>query len=118
MAEGFARYYAAGSLEPYSAGSKPSGVVNQDAILVMKETGIDISGQHSKGLGDLPAKEFDYVITMGCKDICPFVPAKKHTEWNIDDPKGRSLGYFREVRDKIKENMQKLIEEINDGKAL
>lgn len=44
MAEGFARYYGADRIEPYSAGSKPSGVVNKDAILVMEESGIDISG--------------------------------------------------------------------------
>ncbi len=75
MAEGWARFFAKGLVEIYSAGSKPSGKINPDAAHVMAEAGVDISSQKSKGFNELPIKKFDYVITMGCKDVCALVPA-------------------------------------------
>jgi len=110
MAEGWARHLGKGALEAYSAGSKPSGTVNPDAVKVMAEAGVDISGQGSKGFFDLPVKEFDHVVTMGCKDVCPFVPARKHIEWQIEDPKGEDLDHFRKARDVIKMKVTGLIE--------
>ncbi|MCM8773808.1 MAG: hypothetical protein NC820_03625 [Candidatus Omnitrophica bacterium] len=79
---------------------------------VMKEKGIDISLQIPKSFKDLPVKEVDYVITLGCKDICPFFPAEEHIEWQIDDPKGKPIDFFRKVRDDIGERVEKLIKEI------
>ncbi|TAM42732.1 arsenate reductase ArsC, partial [bacterium] len=111
MADGFARVLGQGKIEPYSAGSRPSGKVNPEAIKVMQEAGIDISGAQSKGFYDLGAKDFDYVITMGCKDTCPFVPAKKHIDWQIEDPKGKGEDFFRKTRDLIKEKIESLIRE-------
>ena len=95
MAEGFARHVGKYLLEVYSAGSKPSGIVNATAIEVMHELGIDISQQKSKGFNDLPTKNFDYVVTMGCKDVCPFVPGNEHIEWKIEDPKGKGLVFLK-----------------------
>jgi len=112
MAEGFAGLFAKGIFESYSAGSKPSGSVNAEAINVMKEVGIDISSQKSKGFNDLNIKEFDAVVTLGCGDICPFVPAQKHIEWQIDNPKGKDVIFFRMVRDKIRDRVKKLSESI------
>ncbi len=109
IAEGWARSLGKGVIVPYSAGSKPSGKVNPDAVKVMEEAGIDISKQPSKGFMDLETKEFDYVITLGCRDVCPFVPAKNHLEWNIDDPKGKDLDFFRKTRDKVREKVENLI---------
>ncbi len=109
MAEGFARRLAQGRIEAYSAGSKPSGKVNEIAIQVMKEAGIDISKQRSKGFDELHEKAFDYVITMGCGDVCPFVPAKKRIEWDIADPQGKPIEAFRETRDEIEKKVQELI---------
>jgi len=112
MAEGFARFYGKGRVEAYSAGSKPSGRVNETAVQVMKEVGIDISSQESKGFDALPDREFDMVVTMGCGDECPLVPAKRRIDWKIRDPKGKSIEIFREVRDEIKEKVLELIEEV------
>ncbi len=112
IAEGFARKMGEGILDAYSAGSRPSGEINPLAIKVMEESGIDIGRQASKGFNDLPLKEFDYVITMGCRDVCPFVPAARHIEWHIDDPKGRDMEFFRAVRGQIKEKVSSLIEEL------
>jgi arsenate reductase len=112
IAEGFARELGRGTLEPYSAGSAPAKEVYPKAVDVMREEGIDISESRPKGFSDLPEHEFDYVITMGCAETCPFIPAKKHLEWDISDPKGKDMEYFREVRDLIKMEVESLIKEV------
>jgi len=109
MADGLAKALGKGKIASYSAGSRPSGQVNLAAIKIMQEIGIDISAAKSKGFNDLPEREFDYVITMGCQDICPFVPAKKHIDWQIEDPKGKGEDFFRKTRDLIKEKVELLI---------
>lgn len=76
MAEAWARHLGRGRLNAFSAGSRPAGRVNPRAIEVMKERGLDLNGQQSKGFDALPALTWDYVITMGCGDECPFVPAR------------------------------------------
>jgi protein-tyrosine-phosphatase len=113
MAEGFARALGGDLVEAYSAGSKPSGVVNPDAIAAMKEVGIDISKQESEGFKDLQRQDMDYVVTMGCQDVCPFFPAKEDLAWDIPDPKGKGPVFFREVRDQIKKQVAALIEKIS-----
>ena len=114
IAEGFARNLGEGIIEVYSAGSRPSGKINPEAIRAMQELGIDISSQGSKGFDQLPVKEFDYVITLGCQDACPFVPAKQHIDWNIADPKGKDVEFFRKVRDNIAEAVKELIKNVGD----
>jgi len=105
MAEGIARHYFSDRLKIYSAGSNPSGIVNPNAIKVMKDMGIDISNAKSKGFKDLGVDKFDYVVTLGCKDTCPFVPAEEHIEWEIEDPKGKPIEAFAKARDDIKEKL-------------
>ena len=117
IAEGFANYHGKGILEAFSTGSRPSGKVNPTAIKVMQELRIDIHKQKSKGFNELPVKDFDYAITLGCQDICPFVPANKHIEWDIEDPKGKDRTFFRKVRDQIKDKVINFIEEISKEKA-
>jgi len=113
MAEGIAKNLLKGNAEIFSAGSKPSGVVDAITIVVMKEIGIDISGNKSKGFKDLPYKEFDYVVTMGCSETCPFVPAKKLIDWQIPNPKGKSIKFYRNVRDEIGEKAANLAAKLN-----
>ena len=83
----------------YSAGSNPSGIVNSLAIDVMKEIGIDISKQKSKGFDKIKKIKFDYVITLGCGDVCPVYPAEKKIDWKISDPKNKPIEFFRKIRD-------------------
>lgn len=97
----------------FSAGSKPSGIVSPDAIKVMKEIGIDISDQRSKGFELLPYNKFDYIVTMGCKDVCPYFPAKERIDWQIEDPKGKNLENFIKVRDEIGMKVKELLIYIN-----
>jgi protein-tyrosine-phosphatase len=112
MAEGFAKAFGQGKVEVYSAGSRPSSQIDPLVIDVMKEKGIDLSLKRPKGLNDLPLIEMDYLVTMGCEETCPAIPAKKIVEWEIPDPKGRSIELFREVRDMIEDKINALFEEI------
>ena len=111
MAEGFARRLGAGRIEASSAGSRPSGEVNARAVQLMREQGIDLSVQHSKGLDDLPAGRWDAVVTMGCGDACPHLPARQRRDWDLPDPKPLDDDGFRAVRDRIGLRVRDLITE-------
>jgi arsenate reductase (thioredoxin) len=113
MAAGFADAFGQGKIEVYSAGSNPSSQIDPLVIEVMKEKGISLSGKRPKGLNDLPPVEMDYLITMGCEETCPAIPAKKIIEWEIPDPKGKSIEFYREIRDIIKDKVKTFLEEID-----
>lgn len=109
MAEAFAKM-AGVKIESYSAGSKPSGKINAKAVAAMNEIGYDLSQHHSKSLEEVKRfAPFDAVVTMGCGDACPWMPAKKFINWEIPDPKEMDEKYFREVRDLIKTKVRELI---------
>ena len=112
MAEGFARFFADDKVAVFSAGSNPSGIVDPVAVKVMSEEGIDINAQLSKGFKDLPINKFDYVVTLGCGDVCPFIPAHRHISWEIQDPKGKGIQFFRDARDVIKNKVYELLVEL------
>jgi len=113
MAEGFAEALGKGDLEVYSAGSSPSSQIDPLVIEVMKEKGIDLSDRRPKGLNDLPPIEMDFLVTMGCEETCPAVLAKKIIEWEIPDPKEKSIDVFRQVRDTIEDKVKSLLKEID-----
>ncbi len=120
MAEGFARHYAQQmgiDIEIRSAGTQPAGYVHADAIAVMREKGIDISKQYSKGFDPKELKNYDYVIAMGCldSDICPAGFRGVSENWGIPDPIGRGLEFYRRVRDMIEEKVLRLLELIADS---
>ena len=115
MAEGFAKKLGKEVLEAWSAGSKPSRKINEGAIQVMKEKGIDLADHKSKGLSDLPKIKWDYIITMGCGDECPFVIGKKRVDWDIPDPKNLPMDEFRKIRDLIESKVMNLIDEIKQS---
>src|ERR1700694_4086273 len=83
MAEGFGKSIGKDALEVWSAGSRPAGWVYSGAVEAMKEVGIDISSHYSKGVPEVPAVQWDCVVTMGCGDNCPTVAAKERRDWNI-----------------------------------
>lgn len=97
----------------YSAGSKPSGIVNPKAISSMKELGYDLSKHKSKSLKDVEKHApFDAVVTMGCGDACPWMPAKKFIDWEIPDPKNMEPAEFNKVRDFIASKVEALLEHL------
>lgn len=113
MAQAFARIHGGDAVEAYSAGSRPSGVVNPKAIEAMGEFGYDLSQHQSKSLDDLPDVSFDAAITMGCGDSCPHVQARVREDWQIPDPKHLPPDQFREIRDLISGKVQQLLESLD-----
>ena len=111
MAEGFARTLGAGRVDTHSAGSRPSGEVNPRAIRFMAEKAVDVASQRSKGLTNLAQQHWDYVVTMGCGDECPFLPARHRIDWDLPDPKNLDDDGFRAVRDRIEVLVKDLIAE-------
>src|SRR5438874_544905 len=102
MSEAFAKMYSGDDVEAYSAGSRPSGVVNPKAIAAMKEVGYDLSKHDSKSLQQVEQyAPFDVVVTMGCGDACPWMPATKFIDWQISDPKHMKPEEFNQIRDLI-----------------
>jgi protein-tyrosine-phosphatase len=116
MAEGFARALGAGAVSAFSAGSRPSGMVNARAVRFMGERGVDLAPQRSKGLDDLPALRWDWIVTMGCGDACPHLPARHRLDWDLPDPKALDDDGFRAVRDRIEAQVRELIATASAGR--
>ena len=108
MAEAFARIHGGADVEASSAGSRPSGVVNPKAVRFMAELGYDLDGHASKSLDDVSG-EFDAVVTMGCGDNCPWVPARIREDWDLADPRDLDDDGYRAVRDDIARRVQSLL---------
>ena len=113
MAEAFARLHGGPGVEALSAGSRPSGRINPKAIRFMAELGYDLTAHASKSLDDVMpgagSGEFDAVVTMGCGDNCPWVPAKRREDWALPDPKDMDDDGYRAVRDEISQRVRALL---------
>ncbi len=113
MSQAFAKMLGGSSVESYSAGSKPSGIVNPKAIAAMLELGYDLSKHDSKSLEEVKQyAPFDAVVTMGCGDACPWMAAKKFIDWEIPDPKNMERDEFNKVRDLIGNKVKDLLKEL------
>ena len=114
MAEGLLRHDAGNRFEVFSAGTNPSQV-RPEAVAVMREVDIDISGQHSKSVDEFNGQQFDYVLTVcdNAKESCPIFPAKTVTiHHNFEDPAAfqgseeERLALFRRVRDEMRKYLR------------
>ncbi len=105
MAEAFAKMYAPKEYQIFSAGSAASGVINPKAIKAMEEINYNLNTHRSQSIEDLPIQEADYVISMGCGDMCPNFPARFRFEWNFPDPKHLNQAEYNLIRDQIKINV-------------
>lgn len=112
MAEAFARLHGSNVVDAFSAGSRPSGVVNPRAIEVMREIGYDLSRHHSKSLQNVPQGPYAAVVTMGCGDACPWIAADRREDWELPDPKDMSTAELRVVRDEIERRVVALLTDI------
>ncbi|HLN35635.1 MAG TPA: arsenate reductase ArsC [Nitrososphaeraceae archaeon] len=118
MAEGFFKKHTSKEFKAQSAGIKPVSQINPIVVQAMKEVGIDISNQKSKELTDGMIRNSDPIVNMGCmdKNFCPAIFLPKVIEWNLDDPKGKSIEEVREIRDEIEKRIKELVStlEINE----
>ena len=112
MAEAFARIHGHGILQPYSAGSRPSGEVNSRAARAMAEVGYDLSTHRSKSVSDVPSGPYGLVITMGCGDDCPPILATERDDWDLPDPRNMPPNEFNAVRDEIESRVKQLLERV------
>jgi arsenate reductase len=117
MAEGFARHIGRGRIEAFSAGMDPSRL-NPFAVAAMREKGIDISGQWSKGFDEALARSMDLVVTVcgNADERCPVVPPEvKQLHWPLEDPAAATgsddqiLVKFREIRDQIEVGVTEVV---------
>jgi arsenate reductase (thioredoxin) len=116
MAEGLLRHDAGDRFEVYSAGTRPTQV-RPEAITVMQELGIDISGHRSKSVDEFAGQDFDYVVTVcdNAKASCPVFPrSTKQIHWSFDDPAAVEgspeprQAAFRRVRDELRARLREL----------
>ena len=111
MAEALFNQAAGGKARAMSAGTKPASAVDPKTIEVMREVGIDISAARPKALTMEMLDQADQVVTMGCgvEGVCPasFVETE---DWQLEDPKGKSLEEVRRIRDEIKTRVTRLLE--------
>lgn len=116
MAEGIARSLAVPGVKIWSAGSRPASV-RPEAIAVLQEIGIDISGHRSKSVTEIPPSEVDIVITLCGEEECPvFLGKAKRLHWGLPDPAAVSgseterMEAFRAVRDELRRRIMALFD--------
>jgi len=118
MAEGLLRHDARDLFEVFSAGTKPSQV-RSEAIAVMRELGIDISGHRSKSVEEFTGQHFDYVITVcdNAQESCPVFPAlTTRIHWSLEDPaavegsEAQRFEAFRRIRDELRRRVRDFIQ--------
>lgn len=111
MAEAFGKVLGLNVFESYSAGTEERDCINQDAVRIMKEIGIDMElTQRPKLISEIP--DVDIVITMGCNVNCPHLPCTHREDWGLDDPSGQSDEAFRYTRDTIKQKVEELVQRL------
>ena len=115
MAAGYLRKLSRGAVEVRSGGSEPGDQINPTAIQAMAEEGIDISQALPQLMTTEQVKDSDVVITMGCGDVCPIFPGKRYEDWELTDPKGKSIDEVRPIRDDIKARVEALLAELLPG---
>jgi arsenate reductase len=94
-----------------SAGTAPGPRVHPEVLEAMTEVGIDLSRQTPQLLTDELASGAQILVTMGCGEQCPVVPGLQRDDWPLEDPKGKPLTRVREIRDEVKQRVQRLLEQ-------
>ena len=117
MAEAFFRKYMPKGFEAISAGTNPSTQVNPIVSQAMKEVDIDIENQTPKHISQQIIDESEKAINMGCmdKESCPALFMKDILDWQIPDPKGKSIEEVRKIRDEIKIKVMVLIKSLEEN---
>ncbi|HVH62904.1 MAG TPA: arsenate reductase ArsC [Candidatus Dormibacteraeota bacterium] len=113
MSEAYFQRLAGGRHESRSAGTEPGDHVHGTVVEVMKEEGIDLSGEQPRRLDDELSRWADIVITMGCGDSCPVIPGKRYIDWDLRDPKDLALDEVRAIRDDIELRVGHLVNDLD-----
>jgi arsenate reductase (thioredoxin) len=103
---------AAGRHSADCAGTSPATAIHPNVREAMGELGIDLAGRTPQLLTDNLAERADVIVTMGCGDQCPYIPGKRHVDWDLPDPSGESMAVVRGIRDQISDLVRLLIAEL------
>ncbi|MDN3356721.1 hypothetical protein [Actinomadura sp. DC4] len=112
MAAALLDHHAAGRVRVRSAGSDPAATLNPAVVAAMGELGLDLRREFPKPLTTEAVRTADVVITMGCGDVCPVSPGRRHLDWALDDPAGRPVEEVRVIRDEIDRRVRALLTEL------
>ena len=114
MAEAIFNKLKPDGFQAISAGTKPAKEVNPVVVQVLREIGIDASGARPKPISTKMVAEAEKIITMGCEasDFCPARFLSRVEDWNIEDPKGRTLEEIRSIRDTIHDHVRELLRQL------
>ena len=115
MSQALFEQAAGGRHSAASAGTTPAERVHPEVVEAMRELGLDVSGRRPQKLTPELAEPADVVVTMGCGDECPYIPGKRYLDWELEDPKGRSIDEVRAIRDDIARRVAALVEELDAG---
>ena len=118
IAEALAKKISPHKSNFYSAGSKPSGIINPMAIKLLKSQGVYLTDHRSKDVSEFININIDYLILMGCGDQCPNIVAEERIEWDIPDPKDMEEPEFLNVIENIRGKVKKLIKTIDNEHSL
>jgi len=123
MAEAFAKRLGAGRIVAESAGTDPAATLNPQALQAMEEIGYDMSGHYPKVMTPEMVESADRIITMGCGvnlddidhggAVCPAVFVESE-DWGLEDPREQPLEKVREIRDQIRQKVERLLQELGD----
>jgi arsenate reductase len=115
IAEGFFNKYAPKGYKGISAGTKPVSQINPIAVEAMKEVGVDISNQKSKDVTEEMMRNSFKTVNMVCmdKESCPTLFLSNVLDWNLEDPKGKSIEIVRKIRDEIDQRVKELLAGLN-----
>jgi arsenate reductase len=115
MAAALLEDLAGGRVRVRSAGTEPSDEIDPNVVAAMAERGLDVAAARPRGLRDEDLRDADVVITMGCGDACPVVPATRYLDWDLPNPAGKPLAEIRPIRDDIERRVVDLLRELVPG---
>lgn len=105
-------HHAQGKIDVRSAGSEPADELNPAVVAILRERGLDPTGEVPKLLDEDTARAADVVVTMGCGDTCPVFPGKRYVDWDLVDPAGRTLNEVRAIVGEIDTRVRALLVEL------
>ena len=120
MAEAFFKKYLPAGFQSVSAGTKPTVKVNPIVVQAMKEIGVDIENTSPKNISQQMIDDAQFAVNMGCmdKESCPALFLKDVIDWQIQDPKGKSIEEVREIRDKIEQKVKDFIDSVTESEYM
>ncbi len=100
-----------------SAGLEPADRVHPEVVEVMQEVGVDLNDATPQVLTARMQSETHFLVTLGCGERCPMIPAMRRVDWQLEDPKGQPIERVREIRDDVRRRVEQLVAERSWGRG-